>query len=129
MISTGNSDRYDENADELSLNEYSKSNKLFHTPFLYKISKYNLPEWRWILLGTIISLSYGSTQPFYGLIFSNLYAAFGESDVHEQERLTRIYAVISFCIGIGGGIAQFLSSIAFAKSGEALTMRMRRLTF
>jgi hypothetical protein len=32
-------------------------------------------------------------------------------------------------IGVGGGICQCISSIAFAKSGEALTMRMRIISF
>jgi ABC-type multidrug transport system fused ATPase/permease subunit len=128
MHSIGNSDVYDENADE-TLNDLSAKNKCFRIPFLYKISKFNTPEWHWILLGTLVSLAFGSTQPFFGLIFSNLYSSFAETDVHAQEQLTRNYAIISFFIGLGGGISQFLVSLSFAKSGEALTMRMRKLTF
>lgn len=43
--------------------------------------------------------------------------------------MTRDYALIIFFIGVGGGICQCLSSIAFSRSGEALTMRMRVISF
>ncbi len=42
---------------------------------------------------------------------------------------TRNYAIIIFFTGVAGGICQCLSSIAFSKSGEALTMRMRIISF
>ena len=123
------SDLFDDDANETTLANLVTKKRWLRTPFLYKISKLNMPEWRWILLGTLISLLYGSTNPLYGLIFSNLYSAFGEPDVHKQESATRTYAGIGFCIGIASGLAQFLTSYSFAKSGEALTMRMRKLTF
>ena len=43
--------------------------------------------------------------------------------------MTRDYALIIFFIGVGGGLCQCLSSIAFSRSGEALTMRMRVISF
>ena len=107
--------------------QIKKNGSVFH---LYiKILQYNTPERRWILLGTIVSLAYGTVSPLYGLILSNLYGSFGDTDSQEQERATRKYAIIGFCIGLGGGISQFLTSLSFAKSGEALTMRMRELAF
>jgi len=123
IFSIGN---FDENS-----NHHPPSIKkhLFQTPFLWKIFKYNLPEWRWILLGIIVSVAYGTTQPFFGLVFSNIYGSFSASDYSEQESITRTYVLVSLCIGIGGGMSQFFSSLSFAKSGEALTMRMRQLTF
>ncbi|CAF3805471.1 unnamed protein product [Adineta steineri] len=128
MHSGGNSDGYNENADDTSPDDISK-NKYFHIPFLFKISKFNAPEWYWILLGTFTSLGYGIIQPFYGLIFTNMYGTVDEPDPHEQDRLIRIYAIICFFFGVGECVAQFLSCLSFAKSGEALTMRMRKLTF
>ena len=129
IFSIGNSDGLDENPFETSLKEFSKKKKCFHAPFLYKISKFNAPEWHWITLGAIASLGYGATQPLFGIIFSNIYGSFSSPDVNEQERIARIYAIVAFCVGAGGGIAQWLTSFSFAKSGEALTMRMRKLTF
>lgn len=114
---------------ELAMNSSSNNRGFFHTPFLYKIAKFNAPEWRWILLGTLVSITFGCSSPLYGFIFANLYSAFGEPNVAEQERITRNYALIAFFIGLGSGISQYLTSLSFAKSGEALTMRMRKLIF
>jgi ABC-type multidrug transport system fused ATPase/permease subunit len=43
--------------------------------------------------------------------------------------ITRIYAAVIFLIGLVTGVTQFLSAARFAKSGEELSMRMRKLTF
>ena len=37
--------------------------------------------------------------------------------------------MIIFSIGVAGGLCQCISSVAFSKSGEALTMRMRIISF
>jgi hypothetical protein len=129
MSTAENSDESDGKMDEALLNDLSTDNKWFRVPFLFKIAKFNIPEWYWILLGTFVSLGFGATQPLYGLIFANFYSAAAEPDVNEQNRLIRNYAIICFFIGLGGGLAQFLTGLSFAKSGEALTMRMRKLTF
>jgi len=91
--------------------------------------KYNAAEWYWILLGTLVSLVLGCSSPLYGLIFGNLFSVFGEANVEDQERETRKYAALGFSIGLVSAIAQFLTSYSFAKSGEALTMRMRTIIF
>jgi len=128
IFSLGNSDGFNEDA-ETALDDFSNNRKWFRIPFLFKIVKFNMPEWRWILLGTIVSLIFGTVNPFYGLLSAQLYGVFGVADIHEQERLTRNYAILGFFVGFGGGIAQFFISLSFAKSGEALTMRMRKLAF
>lgn len=89
----------------------------------------NSPEWRWIVLGAISSLIYGAIQPLFALFFAKIYGLFAEPDLNEQKRLTSLYAGMIFLIGFGGGVTQFLSSVGFAKSGEELTIRMRKLTF
>jgi ABC-type multidrug transport system fused ATPase/permease subunit len=128
IFSLGNSDGFNEDA-ETALDDFSNNRKWFRTPFLFKIVKFNMPEWRWILLGTIVSLIFGTVNPFYGLLSAQLYGVFGVADIHEQERLARNYAILGFFVGFCGGISQFLISLCFAKSGEALTMRMRKLAF
>jgi ATP-binding cassette subfamily B (MDR/TAP) protein 1 len=40
-----------------------------------------------------------------------------------------LYSGIIFIIGFTGGVSQFLSTVGFSKSGEELTMRMRKMTF
>jgi ABC-type multidrug transport system fused ATPase/permease subunit len=109
--------------------EPSGKKKFFRKPFLLKILKFNAPEWRWILLGAICSLINGATQPIFSLLFTVIYGLFAEPDLEKQKHLTSVYAGIIFIIGFVGSITQFLSSVGFAESGEALTMRMRKLTF
>ena len=91
--------------------------------------KLNAPEWRWILLGSISSLISGGAQPIFALMISRIFRLFGDPNIDEQKRLTSIYAGVIFCVGATSGIADFLTTTSFAKSGEALTMRMRRMTF
>ncbi|CAF1523752.1 unnamed protein product [Adineta ricciae] len=128
MNSTGTSEGYNEAIQERTI-EMSKIKKFFRVPFLLQIAKFNRPEWYWISLGTLVSLGSGTVQPFYGYVFASLYDTVNEPDPDEQDRLIRVYAIICFCIGLGACITQFLSSFSFAKSGEALTMRMRTITF
>ena len=106
-----------------------KKKKRFRTPFALKILKYSAPEWRWITVAVVCSIIYGATQPLFALFFAKIYGLFVEPNLEEQKRLTRIYAIVIFLIGLIKGITQLLSSIGFAKSGEELTMRMRKLTF
>ena len=121
----------DDDGGEPSSGEASKKKKKrrFRAPFIFRILKLNAPEWYWIVLGAISSLAYGAIQPLFALFFAKIYGLFAEPNLDEQKRLTSLYAAIIFVIGVAGGITQFLSSLGFSKSGEALTMRMRKLTF
>jgi len=131
--SSGPSEDLDENEDEdeqISSDDPSKKKKKrFHTPFIFKILKLNGPEWPWILVGAICSIVYGAVQPMFALLYSYIYGLFANPDLAEQKHLTSIYAGVIFAIGFTGGLSLFLSVVGFAKSGEELTMRMRKLTF
>lgn len=126
-----NGDDDDDNDDsKASSNEAAKKKKSrFHTPFIFKVLKLNAPEWPWILLGAVSSIIYGAVQPLFALFFAKIYGLFAEPNLDEQERLTSLYAAMIFVIGFGGGLTQFLSALGFAKSGEALTLRMRKMSF
>ena len=65
----------------------------------------------------------------FALFFSNIYGLFAERDINKANILTRNYVLVIFFTGVAGGICQCISSIAFSKSGEALTMRMRTMSF
>ena len=90
---------------------------------------HNAPEWPWILLGSVCSLINGAGQPMFALFLSRIFRLFAEPNIDEQKRLTNIYAGTIFAIGCVTGLAEFLAGVSFAKSGEALTMRMRKATF
>ena len=115
--------------EQTTAEKLTKKNRQVRVPFSLRILRVNAPEWRWILLGSLSSLFSGAAQPIFALLISRIFHLFGDSDVDEQKRLTSIYAGVIFCVGASSGIAEFLTTTSFAKSGEALTMRMRRLTF
>ncbi|CAF3666385.1 unnamed protein product [Adineta steineri] len=106
-----------------------KKKRFLRQPFIFKILKLNLPEINWIILGCISSVIFGCLTPVFAFFFSNIYGLFAERDIHKANVLTRNYAIIIFFTGVLGGICQCISSIAFSKSGEALTMRMRVMSF
>lgn len=124
-------DDSDPDLEETTLDDSSgnKKKKRCRVPFAWKILRLNAPEWPWITMGIVCSLIYGAAQPLFALFFAQIYGLFAEPDLEEQKRLTRVYAIIIFFIGFIKGIVQLLSSVGFAKSGEELTMRMRKLTF
>ncbi|CAF1345246.1 unnamed protein product [Rotaria sp. Silwood1] len=97
-------------------------------PFFLRVLALNSPEWCSILLGSITSLIYGAVTPSYALIFALVFGLFSQ-DIDSAERNARNYAIMVFCIGLAGGLCQFISSYAFARSGEALTVRMRVMSF
>lgn len=119
----------DDDDDDLASKDPTKKKKKRHTPFLVRILKLNSPEWIWILVGAFFSILYGASQPLFALFFSQIYQLFAEPNLDEQKRLTSLYAGMIFLIGFAAGVSQFLSTLGFSKSGEALTMRMRKLTF
>ncbi|CAF3842426.1 unnamed protein product, partial [Rotaria sp. Silwood1] len=130
--SIASNDDFDENDkedDKTAPDAQKKKKKRSRTPFVFQIFKLNAPEWPWILMGAVFSLIFGAIQPIFALFFAQIYGLFGEPDLKKQEHLTSIYAGLMFLIGFVGGVAQFLSNLGFAKSGEELTLRMRKLTF
>ena len=121
----------DDDDDDLATSKdpTKKKKKGLHKPFLARILQLNGPEWYWVLIGAFFSILYGASQPLFALFFSQIYRLFAEPNLDEQKRLTSLYAGMIFVIGFGAGVSQFLSTVGFTKSGEALTMRMRKLTF
>ncbi|CAF0800398.1 unnamed protein product [Adineta ricciae] len=122
------SDTADVVADDETTVEVQRK-KFFRQPFIFKILKLNMPEISWILIGSISSMAFGCLTPIFALFFSNIYGLFAERDINKANILTRNYVLVIFFTGVAGGICQCISSIAFSKSGEALTMRMRTMSF
>jgi ABC-type multidrug transport system fused ATPase/permease subunit len=111
----------DDAASSMSL---SRTKRWFRTPFLFRVMKYNAPERYWIVLGSIAALVLGMIQPLFALVFSKIYGLFAEPSVNKQQQETNVYAGLIF-----GAVAQFLCFFSFSRSGEYLTLRMRKLTF
>ncbi|CAF5105522.1 unnamed protein product, partial [Rotaria magnacalcarata] len=117
--------------EEASLHENEQNSKhsCCHTPFFIKLLKLNSPEKFYLLIGCICSLTFGCVEPGVGLIYSIIFGLLANPNLEEQSQRTRDLSLIIFSIYIFAGIVQCLSTITFAKSGEALTLRMRLRTF
>lgn len=106
-----------------------ETEKKIHMPFLLQALRLNSKEWPWILLGSIGAIMFGAVQPLFALLVSEIFYLFGQKNFEEESKSISLYAGLIFLIGVGGGVGQLLIAIGFSKSGEALTMRLRKITF
>ncbi|CAF0982646.1 unnamed protein product [Adineta steineri] len=106
-----------------------KQKKQFHLLLMFQILKFNIPEWHWILIGSIASLLFGVIQPALAYLFTGIYGSFAESNKDKQKQLMNMFNFSIFFAGVVGALCQIILNSAFGKSGEELTARMRRLTF
>ncbi|XP_026984894.1 bile salt export pump isoform X3 [Sagmatias obliquidens] len=94
-----------------------------------RILKVNAPEWPYMLVGAVGAAVNGTVTPFYAFFFSQILGIFSIPDKEEQR--SQIHGVCLFFVAIGcvSFCTQFLQGYAFAKSGELLTKRLRKLGF
>ncbi|XP_041056608.1 bile salt export pump-like isoform X2 [Carcharodon carcharias] len=92
-----------------------------------RILKYNVAEWPYMLLGSLGAAVNGGVSPVYALLFSQILRIF--SMQNEEEKRNQINSICLFfvIVGIISFLTQFLQSYFFAKSGELLTRRLRKL--
>ncbi|XP_061697230.1 bile salt export pump [Syngnathoides biaculeatus] len=94
-----------------------------------RILKYNQSEWPYMLLGSLGAAINGSVNPIYAVLFSQILGTFALADINEQRNQINGICVL-FCIVAATSVfSQYLQGYAFAKSGELLTRRLRKLGF
>ncbi|XP_076858813.1 bile salt export pump isoform X2 [Brachyhypopomus gauderio] len=96
---------------------------------LARILKYNQPEWPYLFLGSLGAAINGSVNPIYALLFSQILGTFSITDLDEQRRQINGICVLFLIVGFMSFFSQFLQGFAFAKSGELLTRRLRKVGF
>ncbi|KAK3543254.1 hypothetical protein QTP70_014083 [Hemibagrus guttatus] len=94
-----------------------------------RILKYNKPEWPYMLLGSLGAAINGSVNPMYALLFSQIIGTFAIRDLDEQRKQINGVCVLFVSVGVMSFFSQFLQGYAFAKSGELLTRRLRKIGF
>ncbi|XP_070831884.1 bile salt export pump [Chaetodon trifascialis] len=94
-----------------------------------RILKYNQPEWPYMLLGALGAAVNGSVNPIYSVLFSQILGTFGIRDLEEQRRQINGICVLFCIVAVVSFVCQFLQGYAFAKSGELLTRRLRKMGF
>ncbi|KAM4608966.1 bile salt export pump [Polymixia lowei] len=94
-----------------------------------RILKYNQPEWPYMLLGSLGAAVNGSVNPIYAVLFSQILGTFAISDVNEQKEQIDGICVALCIVAVASFFFQFMQGYAFAKSGELLTRRLRKVGF
>ncbi|KAI5107316.1 bile salt export pump, partial [Silurus meridionalis] len=115
-----------------SLREETKSDemtKLTESAPVVRILKYNQPEWPYMLLGSLGAAINGSVNPMYALLFSQIIGTFAIRDLDKQKEQIDGICVLFVSVGVMSFFSQFLQGYSFAKSGELLTRRLRKIGF
>ncbi|XP_071394236.1 bile salt export pump isoform X2 [Centroberyx affinis] len=94
-----------------------------------RILKYNQQEWPYMLLGSLGAAVNGSINPIYAVLFSQILGTFAISDLNEQKKQINGICVLFCVVAVISFFSQFLQGYAFAKSGELLTRRLRKVGF
>ncbi|XP_077576405.1 ATP-dependent translocase ABCB1-like isoform X2 [Stigmatopora nigra] len=94
-----------------------------------KVMRFNLPEWPYILVGTICASINGAMQPLFAVIFSKIITVFAEPDLNVVQRKSYFFSLLFAVIGAVSFVTMFLQGYCFGKSGEILTMKMRLAAF
>ncbi|XP_049904157.1 bile salt export pump [Epinephelus moara] len=94
-----------------------------------RILKYNQPEWPYMLLGSLGAAVNGSVNPIYAILFSQVLGTFAIRDLDEQRAQINGTCILFCIVAVASFFSQFLQGFAFAKSGELLTRRLRKVGF
>ncbi|XP_058688366.1 ATP-binding cassette sub-family B member 5 isoform X2 [Poecile atricapillus] len=97
-------------------------------PYL-KILALNKSEWFYVLLGMIAAAVIGAVNPTFAVIFGKIIGAFQERDPEKRSKNTVVLSLIFLLLGVIIFAAYIIQGFMFGKSGEALTMRLRSLSF
>uniref|UniRef100_A0A8B9VZP6 Bile salt export pump n=1 Tax=Anas zonorhyncha TaxID=75864 RepID=A0A8B9VZP6_9AVES len=94
-----------------------------------RILKYNASEWPYMVLGSLGAAVNGAVSPLYALLFSQILGTFSILDEEEQKTQINGVCLLFVLIGLLSFFTQFLQGYTFAKSGELLTRRLRKIGF
>uniref|UniRef100_A0A8C3LLU7 Bile salt export pump n=1 Tax=Chrysolophus pictus TaxID=9089 RepID=A0A8C3LLU7_CHRPC len=94
-----------------------------------RILKYNASEWPYMVIGSLGAAVNGALSPLYALLFSQILGTFSILDEEEQKVQINGVCLLFVLVGVVSFFTQFLQGYNFAKSGELLTRRLRKIGF
>ncbi|GFO36471.1 Bile salt export pump, partial [Plakobranchus ocellatus] len=96
---------------------------------LMDIVRYNAPEWRLIVVGSLAAAVAGLIHPCFSFILSEFVKIMSIPDDGEQRRRVNILGVIILAVAAVVALSRILMEFCISKSGAYLTARLRKLTF
>ncbi|NWZ33446.1 ABCBB protein, partial [Brachypodius atriceps] len=94
-----------------------------------RILKYNASEWPYLVLGSLAAAANGAVNPLYAFLFSQILGTFSILDEENQKNQINGVCVLFVLVGVLSFFTQFLQGYTFAKAGELLTRRLRKIGF
>ncbi|XP_063069028.1 bile salt export pump [Engraulis encrasicolus] len=94
-----------------------------------RILKYNSSEWPYLLIGSLGAAINGSVNPMYAVLMSQVIGSFGLEDPEQTKKEINGICLVFVAVAGISFVSQFLQGFSFAKSGELLTRRLRKMGF
>ncbi|KAL7976656.1 hypothetical protein Chor_008605, partial [Crotalus horridus] len=94
-----------------------------------RILALNKPEFCYIGIGVVAAAIAGGITPAFAVLFGKIIGAFQEQDDVKKSQNTVLYSLMFLVLGVISLITYTIQGFTFGKSGEALTMRLRSLSF
>ena len=108
---------------------YFQDPKETHTSSFFELFKLNLEEWPVLAIGVIMSILNGLVLPAYAYFFGDFMGVLALTDPVEAQEQANYYAIVFVILGVIAGVTIFGSMGCFGLAGEALTNRLRKLSF
>ncbi|XP_074620270.1 ATP-dependent translocase ABCB1-like [Acropora palmata] len=97
-------------------------------PFLRTL-KLNKPELPYLVSGSIAATINGLFPFAFAMVLSEILSVFSLNDNEKMKKESEFWSLMFLAIGAASFLAQLMQGAMFAKSGELLTARLRRMTF
>ncbi|KAL2641408.1 hypothetical protein R1flu_008995 [Riccia fluitans] len=105
--------------------------EMFHSekPSLLRLARLSSPEWFCALLGSVGAALFGSFNPLFAFILSELVQTYYYAQGDELKKQVSKWCLIIMGMGIVTVLVNFLQHFYFGIMGEKMTERVRRLMF
>lgn len=130
MLTAGDhATQYEEDAKQFKKDSVLEEEEVVQPANILRILKYNASEWPYMVFGSLGAAANGAVNPLYALLFSQIIGTFSILD--KEEQISQINSICLFfvLVGVISFFTQFLQGYTFAKSGELLTRRLRKVGF
>uniref|UniRef100_A0ABM5GP39 ATP-binding cassette sub-family B member 5 isoform X1 n=1 Tax=Pogona vitticeps TaxID=103695 RepID=A0ABM5GP39_9SAUR len=131
-LSRASTKRYSERKKRKKRKKKTKKNKveekLPEVPYS-RILALNKPEFCYIAFGVIASAIGGAVTPAFAVLFGKIIGAFQIQDTTRRNYYTVMFSLLFLLLGVVSFVTYVIQGFMFGKSGEALTLRLRSLSF
>ncbi|CAG7833559.1 unnamed protein product [Allacma fusca] len=95
----------------------------------FSLLRLSSKEWHWMAIGLVFSILQGGMLPLYAYFYGEFMGVLSINDAEEAQREANVYATYFLGIGIYAGVTIGIGLSCFSIAGEALTNRLRKLSF